>query len=159
MNNKIVKVNYLDKNQSNELVYLLNEYAKDPMGGGKALPAKTINNIASELSKLPHAFSLIGYIDDEPVGLVNCFEAFSTFSCKPLINIHDLVVLKHFRGSGISQRLLEKVEEIAISKGCCKLTLEVLATMKRQNLRIQNLVLQIISLTLQLGAPYFGKNR
>lgn len=127
MNNKIVKVNYLDKNQSNELVYLLNEYAKDPMGGGKALPAKTINNIASELSKLPHAFSLIGYIDDEPVGLVNCFEAFSTFSCKPLINIHDLVVLKHFRGSGISQRLLEKVEEIAISKGCCKLTLEVLS--------------------------------
>jgi len=58
---------------------------------------------------------------------VNCFEAFSTFLCKPLINIHDLVVIETYRSRGVSQRMLEKVEEIAKSKGCCKLTLEVLS--------------------------------
>lgn len=59
--------------------------------------------------------------------MANCFEAFSTFSCKPIVNVHDLVVSTEFRGNGISQKLLNKVEEIAKSKGCCKVTLEVLS--------------------------------
>jgi len=42
-------------------------------------------------------------------GLVTCFELFSTFSCKPLINIHDVIVLKKFRGNGLSQKMLKKV--------------------------------------------------
>ncbi|MFQ5485228.1 MAG: GNAT family N-acetyltransferase [Desulfobacterales bacterium] len=50
-----------------------------------------------------------------------------SFSCKPLINIHDVVVLNEFRGNGISLKMLDKVEEIAKSKGCCKITLEVLS--------------------------------
>jgi hypothetical protein len=25
------------------------------------------------------------------VGLVNCFEGFSTFACKPLVNVHELL--------------------------------------------------------------------
>ena len=54
-------------------------------------------------------------------------EGFSTFLCKPLINIHDLVVLEQYRGAGLSHKMLQKVEDIAIQKGCCKLTLEVLA--------------------------------
>lgn len=44
----------------------------------------------------------------------------------PLINIHDVVVVDEFRGLGLSQKMLSKVEEIATSKGCCKITLEVL---------------------------------
>ena len=80
-----------------------------------------------ELAKLPHAFSIIAYVDGKPAGLVNCFEAFSTFSCKPLVNIHDVIVIKEFRGHNLSQNMLAKVEEIAKSKGCCKLTLEVLS--------------------------------
>jgi ribosomal protein S18 acetylase RimI-like enzyme len=43
------------------------------------------------------------------------------------LNIHDIFVLKKYRGIGLSQILLKKVEEIAINKGCCKLTLEVLS--------------------------------
>jgi ribosomal protein S18 acetylase RimI-like enzyme len=35
--------------------------------------------------------------------------------------------LKEYRGKGLSHEMLEKVEEIAIEKGCCKLTLEVLS--------------------------------
>ena len=76
---------------------------------------------------LPYAFSVIAYIDGHSAGLVNCFEAFSTFSCKPLINIHDIVVLKKYRCKGVSQKMLNKVEQIARTKGCCKITLEVLS--------------------------------
>jgi len=127
MNVEIVKANYSNKDQGKDIALLMNEYAKDPMGGGKPLNDEVINNIATELSKLPYAFSIIGYIDGFPAGLVNCFELFSTFSCRPLINIHDMIVLKEFRGQGLSQMMMNKVEEIAISKSCCKLTLEVLS--------------------------------
>ena len=57
---------------------------------------------------------------------MNCFETYSSFKGKPLVNIHDVIVIKAFRGLGLSQLMLEKVEEIAKQKGCCKLTLEVL---------------------------------
>jgi len=119
-------VDYSSKQHSTDLIHLLSHYALDPMGGGTALSEFVIENLVSELSKLPHAISVICYVDGKPAGLVNCFEGFSTFKCKPLINIHDVVVLDEFRGQGISQRMLEKVEKIAKDKGCCKLTLEVL---------------------------------
>ncbi|MCW8932827.1 MAG: GNAT family N-acetyltransferase [Gammaproteobacteria bacterium] len=106
---------------------LMNAYASDPMGGSQPLSDEVKNNLLKELSKLPHAFSIIAYIEGLPAGLINCFEAFSTFSCKPLINIHDVIVLNQYRGNGISQKLLAKVEEIALQKGCCKVTLEVLS--------------------------------
>jgi ribosomal protein S18 acetylase RimI-like enzyme len=106
---------------------LLDRYASDPMGGGKSLDDGVKNNLVRELSKLPHAFSVVAYVDEQPAGLINCFEGFSTFLCKPLINIHDIVVLEEYRGNGIAGKMLEKVELIARLKGCCKLTLEVLS--------------------------------
>lgn len=130
MDIKIIKVNYNNDKQAKELIYLLNAYASDPMGGGQPLKQYVVENLVKELSKLPHAFSIISYVDNEPAGLINCFEAFSTFSCKPLVNIHDVMVLKKFRGNGLSQKMLERVEEIAVTKGCCKLTLEVLSENK-----------------------------
>ncbi|MDX1344493.1 MAG: GNAT family N-acetyltransferase, partial [Sedimenticolaceae bacterium] len=54
------------------------------------------------------------------------FEGFSTFKCKPLLNIHDVIVLPSCRGKGIVGRMLEQVEHLARDRGCCKLTLEVL---------------------------------
>ena len=126
MNIEIIKANYLNKKHAEEIAVLMNYYASDPMGGGKPLADEVKNNLAKELSKLPHAFSIIAYVDGLAAGLVTCFELFSTFSCKPLINIHDVIILKEHRGHGLSQKMLAKVEEIAVSKGCCKLTLEVL---------------------------------
>lgn len=126
MSIEIIKANYLNEKHAEEIVFLMDSYASDPMGGGKPLTEVVKNNIAKELSKLPYAFSIISYVGGSAAGLVNCFEQFSTFSCKPLINIHDIIILKQYRGNGLSQKMLERVEDIAISKGCCKLTLEVL---------------------------------
>lgn len=127
MNVEVVKANYLNRQHEKDISMLLDRYASDPMGGRQPLDENVKNNLVKELSKLPHAFSIIAYVNGKPAGLINCFEAFSTFSCKPLINIHDVVVLEEYRGNGISQVMLSRVEEIAQSKGCCKVTLEVLS--------------------------------
>jgi ribosomal protein S18 acetylase RimI-like enzyme len=127
MNIEVIKANYLDRKHSKEIRELLDIYASDPMGLGKPLDKAVKENIVKELSQLSYAFSLIAYVKGEPAGLANCFESFSTFACKPLINIHDLVVLEQYRGNGVSQKMLNKVEKIAISKDCCKITLEILS--------------------------------
>lgn len=127
MNIKIIQADYLNKDHARAIGLLLNAYASDPMGGSKPLSEKIVNTIAQKLSKVNYAVSLLAYVDGEPAGLANCFEGFSTFMGEPLLNIHDMVVLEEYRGMGLSQSLLEKAEEIAKSKGCCKLTLEVLS--------------------------------
>ena len=78
------------------------------------------------LAQHPSAFSIFAYIDGAPAGLVNCFEGFSTFACKPLINIHDFVVMPEWRGHGIGRHMMAWLEKFAKERGCCKLTLEVL---------------------------------
>ena len=62
-----------------------------------------------------------------PVGLINCFEGYSTFKAQSLLNVHDIVVHPRVRGQGIGQALLAAVQQLAIDRGCCKLTLEVLS--------------------------------
>ena len=126
MSIEVVVADYANARHGRDITELLDSYASDPMGGGEPLPAYVREHLVSELSKLPNAFSLICYVDGSPAGLANCFEGFSTFRCKPLINIHDVVVKTAFRGRGISQHLLAEVERLARQKGCCKITLEVL---------------------------------
>ena len=126
MNIEILVADYKNKSHGFDIVYLLECYSIDPMGGGTLLSDHVKDNLVQELSDLPQAFSVLCYVDRKPAGLINCFEAFSTFQCKPLINIHDVVVAAHFRGLGISQLMMAAVEEIAKRKSCRKITLEVL---------------------------------
>ena len=123
---KILIADYHNPKHGSDMAHLLDSYAKDPMGGGEPLASSITENLAKELSKLPHAFTVLGYVGDKAAGLINCFEAYSSFKGKPLVNIHDVIVLEDFRGQGLSQFMLKKVEDIAKEKGCCKLTLEVL---------------------------------
>jgi len=123
---KIVQANYNDPQQGRHIIEMLDCYANDPMGGNEALPDFVAQNLVYELSNRKNAISILAYVEGQPAGLLNCFEAFSTFSCKPLINIHDLIVATEFRGMGLSTKMLQMVEEIAIERDCCKLTLEVL---------------------------------
>jgi len=122
----IVRVDYHNPQQGSDLVLLLDNYARDPMGGGEPLNQFVKDNLVAELSKRDFGLSLIVYVDNQPAGLLNAFEGFSTFACKPLFNVHDIVVLEKFRGLQLSQLLLQELENIARAKGCCKITLEVL---------------------------------
>ena len=126
MNIECQIIDYQNPTQADDLVNLLQAYALDPMGGGKPLDDYVVTNLPKEMAKLDNAFSIIAYADDTPLGLANCFVEFSTFKCRPLVNIHDLVVSQGARGKGIAGTLLAYVEDYAKQKNCCKLTLEVL---------------------------------
>jgi len=119
-------VDYHNSRQAQLLIELLDSYAQDPMGGGEPLSANVKQNLIDKLQELPYAFSFICYQDEKPVGLVNCIEGFSTFACKPVLNIHDLVVVSQARGQGICDKMLSFVEQWAKERGVCKLTMEVL---------------------------------
>lgn len=109
------------------LVDLLDAYASDPAGGGKPLEAAVRQRLPAELAARPQAFSVLAYEGSQPVGLVNCIEGFSTFAARPLVNVHDVVVLPSHRGKRVAQRMFALVEEEARRRGACKLTLEVLS--------------------------------
>ncbi|KGK42553.1 GNAT family acetyltransferase [Nitrincola sp. A-D6] len=122
----IVKADLTHPEHADALVQLLSEYARDPMGGGEPLAETVVENLVTEMQKRPHLHSFIGFSGDEPVALMNTVEGFSTFAAKPLLNIHDVVVSRPYRGQGISRLLFESAEIFAKTLGCCKLTLEVL---------------------------------
>jgi ribosomal protein S18 acetylase RimI-like enzyme len=126
MNIKIIQANYNEPQHGRHIIELLDCYANDPMGGNQALPDYVAQNLVHALSNRSNAISILAYVEGQPAGLLNCFEGFSTFSCRPLINIHDLIVATEFRGLGLSTKMLTMVEEIAKERDCCKLTLEVL---------------------------------
>ena len=126
MNITLKTADYNDPSDAQDFITLLDEYARDPMGGGEGLGDEVKADLAQALAQRNDALTVLCYVDGKPAGLINCIEGFSTFKCKPLLNIHDVVVSKPFRGLGLSQTMLVEVEKIARQRNCCKLTLEVL---------------------------------
>ncbi len=109
------------------VVALLDAYASDPAGGGEPLSDFVKANLARELASRPQAYSVLAFDGEQPVGLVNCIEGFSSFKCKPLVNVHDVAVLASHRGRGIAEAMLAEAERIAVERGAVKMTLEVLS--------------------------------
>lgn len=118
---------YSDPLDAAAVVDLLDAYACDAMGGGEPLSTEVRARLVPGLLDTPGAFSIIARLDGTPVGLANCFESFSTFAARPLVNIHDLVVLPGHRGHGIGRAIIEAIEAEALKRGACKMTLEVLS--------------------------------
>jgi ribosomal protein S18 acetylase RimI-like enzyme len=123
----VQRVDYLNAQDAQALVFLLDAYAQDPMGGGEALKPEASSRLCADMSRIAGAASFIAWLDGQPIGLINCFEGYSTFKAKPLLNVHDIAVLTGHRGQGVGQALLQAAEAHALARGCCKLTLEVLS--------------------------------
>ena len=124
---QVKRVDYLNALDAKALVFLLDAYAQDPMGGGEALQTEASARLCADLSLIPGAASFIAWHDGQAIGLIKCFEGYSTFKAKPLLNVHDIAVLSCHRGQGVAQALLKAAETHALVRGCCKLTLEVLS--------------------------------
>lgn len=122
----IRRVDYRQPIEARAAIYLLDAYARDPMGGGEPLSEYSRKHLAEALADRNDALTLLAWDDEQPIGLLNAFEGFSTFYCKPLINIHDLYVVPAWRNRGLARQLIDAAEAIARERGCCKLTLEVL---------------------------------
>ncbi len=122
----ILKADLTDPQQAADFISLMSHYACDPMGGGVDLSEPIKAELPSALAARKNCVSFLAYVEAQPAGLINCMEGFSTFACKPLLNIHDVIVHADFRGRNIAGQLLEAAEQEAVRRGCIKLTLEVL---------------------------------
>ncbi len=109
---------------ADSVVTLLDAYAADPMGSGEPLPQDTRDRLIPALRQVPGHLVLLAFAGEQAVGLAICFQGFSTFRARPLLNIHDLTVLPDHRGRGVATALLAAVEAGALRRGCCKLALE-----------------------------------
>lgn len=123
----VTLADYSDPRDAHAVVDLLDGYARDPMGGGAPLSDDTRKRLVPALAAHPGAFSILAWIEDEPVALANCFTGFSTFAARPLVNIHDAYVDPRFRGTGLGRALFAEIEAVARARGACKITLEVLS--------------------------------
>ncbi len=123
----VVRADYANPHHAQALVAMLDAYARDPAGGATPLSDFACANLVRALSARPQAFSVLAFDSAQPVGLANCFEGFSTFACRPLINVHDLAVAAGHRGQRVGERMLALVEQIARERNACKITLEVLS--------------------------------
>ncbi|WP_085444644.1 GNAT family N-acetyltransferase [Magnetofaba australis] len=126
MSLRIQQADFANPDHGAAIVRLLDAYARDPMGGGKPLSDSVKCDLVPALARIPGALTLLAYVDEHAVGLANCFAGFSTFACRPLLNIHDIAVLPAYRGQGVAGAMLAEIEAIARARGCCKVTLEVL---------------------------------
>ncbi|WP_234265958.1 GNAT family N-acetyltransferase [Hydrogenophaga sp. NFH-34] len=118
---------YTDAADAAAIVQVLDAYASDPAGGAEPLSDFAKTHLVAELAARPHAFSILAFDGAQAVGLVNCIEGFSTFRCKPLVNVHDVAVMASQRGRGIAEAMLREAERIARERGAVKMTLEVLS--------------------------------
>jgi GNAT superfamily N-acetyltransferase len=113
--------------QAQAVIDLLDCYAKEPEGGGVALREQIKRDLIPALRSRRDALILLAMQEGDAVGLLNAFEAFSTFAAAPLLNIHDVYVLPPLRGRGVGRALFEYAERVARDRGYCKMTLEVLS--------------------------------
>lgn len=152
---EIVRACYDDPHHAAALLALMDVYARDPAGGSQTLSEFARGNLVSELAARPMIYSVLAFDQDQPVGLINAIEGFSTFACRPLVNVHDVVVAPSHRGRGIAGRMFAEVESIARERGACKLTLEVLAGNASANTLYQRLGFSAYQLDPALGHAQF----
>ncbi|PID41668.1 MAG: GNAT family N-acetyltransferase [Proteobacteria bacterium] len=122
---QLLVADYTNPAHGMAIISLMDSYASEGAGGGKPLSEQVKNDLVNALDQVPGAFSVLCFGGDQAIGLMNCFQGFSTFKCQPLINIHDVVVVESHRGKGICAKMLSLVEQVARERGCCKVTLEV----------------------------------
>jgi GNAT superfamily N-acetyltransferase len=126
MSIRIVEADLSLAEHQEAVLAMVDAYSRDAMGDGKPLDQNVRAQLIPGLRRHPTTLVFLGFDGDQPVGAAVCFIGFSTFAAKPLVNIHDFVVLRTSRGKGIGRQLLEAVETKARELGCCKLTLEVM---------------------------------
>jgi ribosomal protein S18 acetylase RimI-like enzyme len=125
MQMRIEEANLDDPDDASAVVEIIDSYARGPGGQNAPLADHAQCNLVKGLAEHPMATVFLAFVDDRAVGVAVCVWSFSTFAGKPSVNVHDLAVLPGFQNQGIGRSLLDKVEQEARDRGCCKVTLEV----------------------------------
>jgi len=151
----IVRADYANAVHAQAIIALMNEYARADSGGGEALPDSVKAELVPALARCASASTLLAYCGQSAVGLLNAFETLSTFKARPLLNIHDVIVTESQRGRGIARLLFQSIEEHALARGCCKLTLEVLEGNRNAQKLYRDLGFAEYSLKEEFGQALF----
>jgi len=122
---EVRKVDFHDPTDVTQYLSMLDSYARDPMGAGRALPEAVKQRLPADLAANPAAHCLIAAEHGQAVGFASCFVGYSTFLARPLLNVHDIAVAPEARGRGVAAALLAAIAGLARALECCKLTLEV----------------------------------
>ncbi len=125
MNLEILEADLNNSRHTEAVRQLVDEYARLPIGQGSPLAARVLEQLVPGLRGHPGTLVFLAWLDRRAVGVAVCMTGFSTFTAKPLINIHDLAVTAGCRGRGVGHLLLRAVEAKARELGCGKVTLEV----------------------------------
>ena len=122
----IVECDLGDVRHRRALIALINAYRLHPMGGRLPKLAQSAElDLIAGLKNHPCSLILFACFDKKVAGVAVCFMGFSTFSAKPLINVHDLVVAPRYRRCTVGRAIMEAVIRRAEILGCCRVTLEV----------------------------------
>jgi ribosomal protein S18 acetylase RimI-like enzyme len=121
----IIEVDLADPQRGAELVAMLDQYMRDPMEGGEPPSDRVKRDLVPGLRAHPACHVFFALEDERPIGFAICFEGFSTFNARPLINIHDIFVESAQRGKGIGKLMLDRIEAMTRAMNGCAITLEV----------------------------------
>ncbi len=125
MNIEVIQADLTDAEQVSSVIDIIDSYAREPLNGGKPLTTEVRDQLVIELKSVPALVVFLALLDGVPSGVAVCFRGYSTFTAKPLLNIHDLAVLPEKRNRGLGRALLRGIDDYAKASGCCKITLEV----------------------------------
>ena len=80
----------------------------------------------SLFSKDTTAYSIIGYVDNEPIAFALYFFNYSTFLGKKGLYLEDLFVLPEYRKNGVGKQMLKHLANIALENNCGRFEWSVL---------------------------------
>ena len=128
LNTTIVRIEVDSHEQRSQFEALFYEYSS-------ALSASIEPHVVKQLFELPYFHGFICCVDNKPAAFAVCFESYSTYRAKKVLNIHDFMVSSSYRGKGVGKALLSGIEQYCCDSGYLKITLEV----DEDNVAAQNL--------------------
>jgi len=94
MSIRIVEADLNVSEHREAVLAMVDAYSRDTMGSAKPLDPGVRLRMIPGLQRHPTTLIFLAFEGEQPVGVAVCFIGFSTFAAKPLINIHDCMVLR-----------------------------------------------------------------
>lgn len=118
MNASIIHMDLNSSQYQEAFAILFDEYVS-------ALSVEAKPEVVKQLFDLPYFHGFICFIDNQPAGFAVCFESYSTYRARKVLNIHDFMVSERYRGLGIGKQQLKTIEQYCREHDFLKITLEV----------------------------------